>query len=148
MEFLRFPLNNCLIIEKLSHYLHYQQYILARNIVKITSVVNFRKGSVVAEFELVFTKDVEDPFKILQEAINCGHMVNVSMEISASAGQLLNLDASSNIACRAGVLVNMNFSKSLIKTRHDSMTYPYACMCKMLALLTGLHNVLLPIHCS
>ena len=91
---------------------------LARNIVKISCVVNFRKGSVVAEFELVFTKDVEDPFKILQEAINSGHMVNVSMEISASAGQLLNLDPHSN----------MNFSKSLIKTRHDSMTYSCACV--------------------
>lgn len=41
-----------------------------------------------AEIELVFTKDVEDPFKPLQEAISSGHLVNMSMETRASAGQL------------------------------------------------------------
>ena len=56
---------------------------------KISSkFVKYRKGSVVAEFELVFTKDVEDPFKPLQEAISSGHLVNMSMETRASAGQL------------------------------------------------------------
>ena len=69
-------------------------FCVSRSIIKVSSkFVKYRKGSVVAEFELIFTKDVEDPFKPLQEEIiSSGHLVNMSMETRTSAGQLYNSD--------------------------------------------------------
>ena len=40
-----------------------------------------------AEFELIYSTDVEDPFKPLQEAISNGHLTNMTVE-TREPGQL------------------------------------------------------------
>ena len=45
------------------------------------SCFQYRKGSVVAEFELIFREDVEDPFNPLQEAISEGRFGNITVEM-------------------------------------------------------------------
>ena len=52
---------------------------------------NFRRGSIIVDFQLVFIKKVENPLKPLTEAIETGKLGNMTVVMANAKGKV-NLD--------------------------------------------------------